>query len=204
MAWEPFSDLVSPWEYRWTVGYNGGFHTQILQLDHRAFALTAEDAAKVGIHNWRTFVAPLLSSSCDLALQETISLFNTINSRIDVPPYSPGGVPDDPCDPGLVPVWVSHTVDTDRWARRPFYWPGTPESWVSGGMLNDQGCRNHMTMARAVVGGFGECWTPGTQQVIRFERGNPLAPPGHPDQPRWRKVLHWRVCTHLDRPPGGL
>lgn len=202
--WEDGSDLRSPYEWRWTVGFPGGFHTQVLQVDYRPGDLGLEDAAKIGIHVWRNLVAPLLSSSADLAVQETIPLSPFPFGRTDVPPYSQGGQPHSAGNPDHSPVWVLHTVHTDRHARRPLYFPGTPARWVRDGVLTEEGANAHLTWGRAFILGLGECWSQGTLQAIRYQPAKLLGPIGeqHPD--RYRKVLHVRVCTHTDRPRYGL
>lgn len=201
--WEPLSAMGIGLEYRWTVGYNGGFSTQVLELAWKGDDITLEQAAQMGIHNWRTLIAPLTSNDARLELQETSLLVSPFVRRLDVPPNSTGLVPDPQCDPSKVPVWVTHTVDTDDWARRPLYFPGTPAKWVSDGRLNRAGCNAHLTLCRAAAVGFGQCWLPGVWQAIRFHSGFGDDRPDAPKVPSFRKVLHWRVCTHLDRPPQG-
>ena len=202
-TWYPAEWLKSPMQWRWTIGFNGGFYTAVLDVDYAPGDWTLEQAAKVGLHCYMAIYPPLVCRSVRLELQETLMLRNVFNSRIDVPPENQGVHFGPECDDDSVPVWVTHTADTDRYARRPLYFPGSPRSWVQDGVLTDEACSAHMTVAAGTILGFGECFMPGTLRMIRYHPGEVPFTPGTPQAPRYKNVVHIRVCTQTEKPPLG-
>lgn len=202
-GWLPASGLRTGFEWRWTIGYGGGFHTNIVHADYFDPNVTLEQVAQMGIHCYMAFFAPLLCSSTRLEVQETTFLRNPLANRIDIPPIGAGAQPGPECDPDSVPVWVTHTADSDRWARRPLYFPGSPRSWIQRGVLTPEGASAHLTVAAGTILGFGECFMPGTLRMIRWHPGQMPFTPGTPDAPAYKNVVHIRVCSHTDKPHGG-
>lgn len=197
----PIDMLAWPVTYRYYVSTPWGYSQHDITLNAPTLMADPLAADKHGRLLWEALVAPATSWQCALWG------FDVVHWRgAGVPHLVPvtgvtgrhGGAPASRDDSLQLVLMPGNGVGRQR---RRWFLPGTPASWVSGGLLTREGWEGGLTLARAMVMGLMMIYPDPTSQWLMYYEGVAPFDLGNPRGVAFQYAMGVRCCHHTDRAP---
>lgn len=201
-SWQPLSDLHTPYLMRWVTATPHGFASSAMMVDAPQCGGDGEKMVAGWARCLGVWWSPMATFDSEITIIEAIPFrLGHTDARLQSPNVKGtllGGTA--PMDRSA--VWMVLTGHNDSWGKRRVYLPGTPASWVSGGVLEDDAQARHQGVARGFISELGH--NGGYQQIAGYVYRPAM--PGHENiefrTAGVRRFKTVRVLTYTDRPAG--